>query len=546
MDDILTKASDDGFNFHEVTFSDVVLAIAHYSSQAKGEDGIPQSVIAKSLPVIGHHLATLFNASLTSGVFPGAWKRAHLVPLKKKAIPSAASDFRPIALLSFLSKVLEKIVHQKISEHLDSKNIMDPRQTGFRQHHSTQTALLRLTEDIPAGIDNEKQYLTILLLFDFSKAFDTISPSKLLRKLISMGFSKSVDLWVTSYITGRNQSVVTKLEGKSDWLTTNLGVPQGSVLGPLLISLYINDIKEVLFTLNDTDETLPDGVAHLLYADDLQIYTQVTRDNLRGGIDRLSVVARAVSAWASDNALHLNTGKTKAIIFGSKYNVNLLKGLNLSVVEVHDNVFAPFVETVTNLGVVMDSKLTWKPQVDAVSRKVNRALYGLRSFRSCTTEAFRKQLVNVLAISHLDYCSVVYLDVADDLHTRLQRLQNSCVRYVCGVRRDEHITPYRKKLEWMDMRARREYLMGVRLYKAFSMRQPSYLTALFVKNESRTSGRAPRQITVPGSRTDTGLESFRARGARLWNSLPQSIRNVHSLRKFKLALREHLLSPTLS
>ena len=216
-----------------------------------------------------------------------------------------------------------------------------------------------------------------------------------------------------------------------------------------------------------------DGVAHLLYADDLQIYTQVTRDNLRGGIDRLSVVTRAVSAWASDNALHLNTGKTKAIIFGSEYNFNLLEGLNLSGVEVQDNVFVPFVETVTNLGVVMDSKLTWKPQVDAVSRKVNRALYGFRSFRSCTTEALRKQLVNALAISHLNYCSVVYLDVADDLHTRLQRLQNSCVRCVCGVRRDEHITPYRKKFEWMDVRARREYFMGVLLYKAFPMRQPS-------------------------------------------------------------------------
>ena len=299
------------------------------------------------------------------------------MPLKKKAIPSAASDFRPIALLSFLSKVLEKIVHQQISEHLDSKNILDPRQTGFRQHHSTQTALLRLTEDIRTGIDNDKQYLTILLLFDFSKAFDTISPAKLLRKLISMGFSKSVVLWVKSYITGRNQSVVTKLEGKSDWLTTNLGVPQGSVLGPLLFSLYINDIKEVLSTLNDTDETLPDGVAHLLYADDLQIYTQVTRDNLREGIDRLSVVAQAVSDWASDNALHLNTGKTNAIIFGSEYNVNLLEGLNLSGVEVQHNVFVPFIETVTNLGIVMDSKLTWKPQVDAVSRKVNRAVYGL-------------------------------------------------------------------------------------------------------------------------------------------------------------------------
>ena len=176
------------------------------------------------------------------------------MPLKKQAISSAASDFHPIALLIFLSKVLEKIDHEQISEHLDSKKILDPRQTGFRQHHSTQTALLRLTEDIRTGIDNDKQYLTFLLLFDFSKAFDTISLSKLLRKLILMGFSRSVVLWVKSYITGRKQRVVAKLNGESDWLTTNLGVPQGSVLGPpcsvsismilRIFSLILTDRKE--------------------------------------------------------------------------------------------------------------------------------------------------------------------------------------------------------------------------------------------------------------------------------------------------------------
>ena len=142
LDDVLSTASDDAFSFREGTFTDLVLADAHFSSQARGEDGIPQSVIAKSLPIIDHHLATLFKSSLSSGVFSGVWKRAYLVPVKKTAIPSAASDFHPIALLSFLSKVLEKIVHEQISEYLDSEKILDPRQTGFvnitprKQHYS--------------------------------------------------------------------------------------------------------------------------------------------------------------------------------------------------------------------------------------------------------------------------------------------------------------------------------------------------------------------------------------------------------------------------
>ena len=216
LSNIAATASEDGFKYRTVSFVDVVLAVAHFSSQAKGEDGIPLTVIAKALPYFGHHLVTIFNASLKSGVFPSAWKSARLVPLKKTNTPSAVSDFRPIALLCFLSKVLERIFHEQMSEHLKAKNILDPLQSGFHPNHSTQTALLKLTEDIRQGIDSNKQLMTALLLFDFSKAFDTISPSKLLKKLIQMGFSNRVVPWVKSYLSNRRQRVTTPSSGDSD------------------------------------------------------------------------------------------------------------------------------------------------------------------------------------------------------------------------------------------------------------------------------------------------------------------------------------------
>ena len=189
MDNIIAASTVDGFTFKQITPADVILAVSHFSSQALGDDGIPQSIIAKSLPITGP-LTTIFNKSLSSGIFPGFSRKAHLVPLKKASVPASVSDFRPIALLSFLSKVLEKIVHTQITDFLASQNILDSLQTGFRQYHSTQTALLKLTEDIRAGIDSKKKFLTILLLIDFSKAFDTISPTKLLRKLAKDGFLK--------------------------------------------------------------------------------------------------------------------------------------------------------------------------------------------------------------------------------------------------------------------------------------------------------------------------------------------------------------------
>ncbi|OXU24162.1 hypothetical protein TSAR_006159 [Trichomalopsis sarcophagae] len=327
LEDILSKAGAGGFKFREVTFFNVVLAVAHFSTQAKSDEGIPQSVIAKSLPVMDVCLAGIFSTSLSSGVFPSVWKRAHLVLLKKKSIPSAVSDFRPIALLSFLAKVLEKIVYDQILEFISSHRLLDSRQSGFRQDHSTQTALLKITEDIREGIDSKQQLLTILLLFDFSKAFDKISPSKLLQK----------------NLIGQNEL----LRSDSDWLTTNLGVPQGSVLGPFLFMLYINDLSEAFVKFRGPKGVLESSFDYLLYADDLQVYARVDRDHLHEGIDRLSAVARAVSAWASENVLHLNVQKTQSIIFGSDNNVSKLQEYDLLGIEVQDNVYVPFTDCIT-------------------------------------------------------------------------------------------------------------------------------------------------------------------------------------------------------
>ena len=228
---VIEGSSTDGFSFSSVALYDVVLAVSYFSSQARGEDDIPQSVIAKALPTIGPLLVKIFNSSLHTSTFPEAWKKAQLIRLKKKSASSSHSDFRSIAMLSFLSKVLEELVHEKLLEFLIRKSILDPLQASFRKHHSVSTALFKLTEDIRYGFD--RRLITIALLFDFSKASDTISHTTLLRKLCAMDFSRSVFCWIHSYIRDRKQQVVTKSE-TSEWVTTNLGVPQGFVLGPLL------------------------------------------------------------------------------------------------------------------------------------------------------------------------------------------------------------------------------------------------------------------------------------------------------------------------
>ena len=529
--DIISTAPEEGFSFKPIDLNEVVLAISHFSSQAKGVDGVPQSVIVKALPIIGNFLVRIFNSSFAQGIFPGSWKQAQLIALKKSAAPSSESDFRPIALLCFLSKVLEKIAHTQITEYLHKNKILDPFQAGFRRHHSTQTALIKITDDIRIAIDKKK--ITLLLLFDFSKAFDTISPCKLLSKLRQLGFSRMALLWIKSYLQGRTQIVISKNHGTSDWLQTNLGVPQGSVLGPLLFSLYVNDLQDVL-----NGHT----VKHMFYADDLQIYVHSTMNELQEDLSRLSEAARQVAEWAERSGLRLNTGKTKAIFFGSKRKVNDLNSMCLPGIEMQNGELIPFSNEVVSLGVTLDSKLTWRPHVDQISKKVNKALYSLRFIRACTTETLRRRLVETLVQPLLDYCSVVCLDATDEQRIRLQRLSNSCVRYIFGVRRDKHITPYRQRLGWLRTDSRRLYFASILMYKITRMREPGYLAAFFTKHNPRPASRGPPpELEVAFVTSETGARSFQVQCASFWNSLPSSLRNLPSLTAFKRAMRKHLL-----
>ena len=392
---VIESAPDEGFSLNPITLNDVILAVSHFSSQARGDDDIPQSIIAKALPTIGPFLVKIFNTSLVSGIFLEDWRPAWLIPLKKKSAPSSPSDFRPIALLSFLSKTLEKFVHDQIVDFITRVGILDPLQAGFRKHHSTATALMKFTEDIRTGFD--RKLITTALLFDFSKAFDTISPTILLRKLSSMGFSRSVLRWNHSYLWDRKQQAFSK-SASSEWVTTNLGVPRGSVLGPLQ---FINDVQN-LFN--------GEGVGHVLYADDLQVYLQVPRNLIKEGIAKLSMIAGEVSNWAVESGLRLNPSKTQAVYLAPRYLASLIEKMGLYGIELGPGITVPFSETVCSLGVMLDRTLSWKPQVVLVTKKVNKVLYTLRCIRPYTTLLLRQRLIQALIFPQLDYCDIIMMN----------------------------------------------------------------------------------------------------------------------------------------
>ena len=264
--------------------------------------------------------------------------------------------YRPIALFCFLSKVVEKLAHDQIVGFLEEGSLLDSLQTGFRKFNSTQTALIKLTDDIRMEID--RKMVTFFLLFDFSKAFDTIPSSKLLVKLGNIGFSRGALLWVKTYLQDQSQCVAPKLQ-TSDCLSTNLGVPQGSVLEPLLFCLYVNDLKDKLDVKN---------IFQIFYADDLQIYVQVPIDRVREGLFQLLNAAQLVAAWADQLGIKLNSRKMQAIFFGSSGYVQRRRAMNLPGVSLKPGSMVPFASSVKSLGVMLDSTLSWRPQIDSVTK----------------------------------------------------------------------------------------------------------------------------------------------------------------------------------
>ena len=193
---------------------------------------------------------------------------------------------------------------------------------------------------------------------------------------------------------------------------------------------------------------------------------------------------------------------------------------------------------------MLDSKLSWNSQIASIEKTVNRILYTLRFIRHCTNQKLRTLLVQSLITPHLDYCNTVYLDAPITLKARLQRLSNSGIRYIFGIRRDEHISPYRKELNWLCTDTRRLYFTGIIIYKILRLQQPPYLLNLFTKYIPKDNSRGPlrtKELSLPAIK-DCGSTSFQVHGSIFWNSIPFEIRVLSSLNSFKTALFKYLLT----
>lgn len=492
-------------------------------------DPIPTVLLKKCVPEIEPFITHIINCSLISAIVPAELKMAAVTPiLKKPGLDHLnMNNYRPISNLPFLSKILEKVVASQLRSYLSENGLFEPFQSGFRTSHSTETALLRVTNDILRSMDSG--LVNILILLDLSSAFDTVCHEILITRLSNIGITGSALSWLISYISDRKYYIT--IQGhKSGIAPVSQGVPQGSVLGPLLFIIYISPLGDIIRM---------HGLQFHCYADDIQIYLTTSSDRLSLP-DSLTACIRDIKHWMSLNFLKINNNKTEILVMGTTTSV---KKMDLSI-DI-DGVHVKPSSTVRNLGVLFDSTLSFASHISSVVKNSFFHLRNIARLRPSLTLGDAEILTHALITSRLDYCNALFLGLPKKLIARLQYVQNSAARVLTSTRRSAHITPRLHDLHWLPVASRIHFKILLLTFKALHGLAPSYLSDLLCPYSPARPLRSSELglLSIPRFRlTTVGGRSFSVNAPKLWNSLPLSIRTITTLSTFKAQLKTYLFS----
>jgi hypothetical protein len=443
-------------------------------------------------------------------------------------------DLRPISLIPCLSKVLEKVVCDQLTEYLEDNNILPERQSGFRKGHSTASALADVVDGLLVARD--RGMLSFLILLDFSRAFDSINIALLISKLAYYGFDSISIGWFHSYLQNRKQCVELLGAGgttlRSALRTVPRGVPQGSILGPLLYILYSADmVKQIKHC------------QHHLYADDLQLYYSFSPADCADALARVNEDLDSISAWCISNCLVLNPKKSKLMLMGSRVSLNRYADriFNITV----NGEVVKRVNEARNLGLVFDGCLNFESHITECSRNCFYRLKLLYKIRPFLSVELRILLCESLILSKLNYCDTIYGPCLMRRTAKLvQRVQNACARFCFFIPLRSHITPYLNASNTIKMEARRRLHLASLLFEVINTGRPRYLynKLSWTRDQSRYPKRMCTSIlSIARHRTMAFRGSFRYAASRCWNDLPPPVRELKTVQTFKKQLKKHML-----
>ena len=517
--------TESSFSFQKITANDVANLISKLDTKkATGLDNIPGKFLKMAGDIVAPSLSAIFNQSMSTGIFPFDWKKARVTPIFKNGNKTDPNNYRPISVISLVAKIFEKLIHDQIYEYLNKNNLLANCQSGFRPQHSTLTAMLEASNSWCINID--QGLLNGVIFIDLKKAFDTLDHEILIRKLSMYGFDRNSVRWFESYLSSRTQ--VCNVNGYlSNAREIKLGVPQGSLLGPLLFLLYINDLPNALC------EGQP-----RMYADDTSIsFTAPHKSGLQSVINE---DLKNVNVWLKANKLSLNVAKTEFMVIGSRQRLMVNSD---AVIHIHiEDKEIKQVETSKSLGLTIDETLGWSKHVMNISKKISAAIGALKRIRSFIDQKSANTIYKALIEPHFSYCAAVFDGLSEGLSDKLQKLQNRAARIVTNASYDASAEPILDMLGWQRVSQIRTKQKAVVMYKTINeLTTPSYLQSLFKNRELVYNVRNSENILqVPKPKTDYGKRSFSYSGATLWNGLPVQLRRPTTLSHFKKGISEHV------
>lgn len=468
-------------------------------NSAPGPDGICPKILKMTKPIIYLIFAALFQQSLDTGIVPDDWNIGCITPIYKSGDRSMPSNNRPISLTSIPGKLLEHIISSAVMKYLSKNNFFFNNQHGFQKGHSCETQLFELITDLHQAVHDSLKIEAIFI--DFKKAFDKVPHARLLMKLSRLNIHSKIITWITSFLTNRYQFV--SVSGQSSALTkVKSGVPQGSVLGPILFLIYINDISKNIYS------------TVRLFADDCVLYRQI---NTSEDSNILQADLSKISLWCEQWQMEINVSKTKAMTFTRSSNVQFTSYFM-------NNLCIENVNTLKYLGVHLSSNLTWNDHIDEIISKASKTLGFIRRNLYSANQSTKLLAYTSLVRSKMEYASIIWNPNQTYLINKLESLQNKAARFITkNYSRTSSITAIKDSIQLPSLEKRRMLALLSHFHRMYHT--PSSFTASHIKPPHQIFPRLdhPFKVRPMFARTNLLRQSPLFLAIYHWNKLPKEI-----------------------